>query len=208
MVQFIHTMLKRSGFRKKTLNEVIAQQAKKKRTTGIVVRHRASKKVKVHWKPPAWFMAIPTGSHGSSPVQKRLWKLTSDFVRIYDFEMYGVCASCGKIIGDWKDGDAGHYKAWAVCNNYFKFNRINLAYQCSNCNRLSDGVVGTNFGETLKKRRGQNILQEIELRNNALHGGKFDNVVLVQMAQDLLVTFSETFIKPDYYEKVIEKIED
>ena len=73
---------------------------------------------------------------------------------------------------------------------------------------MSDGVVGTNFGETLKKRRGENILQEIESRNNALHGGKFDNVVLVQMAQDLLVTFSETFIKPDYYEKVIEKIED
>lgn len=205
--------MKRGTFKKKTLNEVIAQQKTKRLTTGRIKRSRAikkpkTKKIKQHWKPPAWFMAIPTGSHGSNPIQKRLWKLTSDFVRIFDFETYGVCASCGKRIEHWQDGDCGHYKAWAVCNNYFKFNQINLAYQCSNCNRLSDGVTGTSFGETLKKRRGETILERIEFYNNALHGGKLNDIIIVQMAQDLLVQFSLTTIKPDYYEKVIEKIEN
>ena len=189
----------KSGFKQAKKGHFGASRAIKKPKT---------KKIKEHWKPPAWFMAIPTGSHGNNPIQKRLWKLTSDFVRIFDFETYGVCASCGKRIENWQDGDCGHYKAWAVCNNYFKFDQINLALQCSNCNRLSDGVTGTNFGETLKKRRGENILEKIEFYNNALHGGKLNDIIIVQMARDLIELFKQTIIKPDYYEKVCEKINE
>lgn len=39
-------MLKRSGFKPKTLDEVIEQQAKKKRTKSLVARHKAVKKPK------------------------------------------------------------------------------------------------------------------------------------------------------------------
>ena len=205
--------MKRGTFRKKSYDEAIAQLSKKKRTTWIIRGHRAikkprQKKIKVHWKPPAWFMVIPLGSHGNNPIQKRLWKLTSDFVRIFDWELYGVCASCGKKIQHWQDGDCGHYKAWSVCNNYFKFDKRNLALQCSNCNRLSDGSIGHNFGETLKKRRGDHILQSIENHKYNLHGGKLENIKLVQLAKEMVDTIHKEFtIKPDYYEKIIEKLE-
>jgi len=215
--------MKRTAFKKKSYDDLIKSSILKKKEQirksinnapksskkMRILSHNVYKKVKVHWKPPAWFMSIPTGSHGSNPVQKRLWKLTSDFVRIYDFEQYGVCASCNNIILNWEDGDCGHYKAWAVCNNYFKFNRINLSYQCKNCNRLSDGNVGHTFGETLKKRHGENHLKNIEDNNSKLHGGKLDNIKLVEIARHLIDIFkTETILKPDYYEKVIRKIEE
>jgi len=154
-------------------------------------------------------MVIPAGSHGSNPVQKRLWKLTSDFVRICDFETHGACASCCNRMESWQDGHCGHYKAWSVCNNYFKYDRMNLSLQCPNCNRLSDGVVGTRFGMTLRKRHGDGHLDNIESKNKSYQGGRFESMKLVDMARELVESFrTETNAKPDYYEKVIEKIED
>lgn len=206
--------MKRGTFRQKSYQEKITQLSTKKRPTGLIRGHKGIKKtkvkkLKVYWKPPVWFMAIPTGSHGSNPIQKRLWKLTSDYVRILETEKYGVCASCGKNIGNWQDGDCGHYKAWSVCNNYFKYDQMNLAFQCNNCNRLSDGNVGHNFAETLMRRYGADHLENIEKRNAELHGGKLDDVKLIVIAEDIINHFKYyTIQKPDYYEKVIEKIEN
>lgn len=203
-------MLKRSGFSKPTLEKVIASRSKPRkaleRATMPKVKRKGASKVKVHWKPPAWFMAIPVGSHGSNPVQKRLWKLTSDYVRIFDAEKYGVCASCPNRIENWQNGDCGHYKGWTSCHNYFKFNRINLSWQCNYCNRLSDGSIGYRFSETLKMRHGNTILDDIEKINNIHHGGKFDDFKLVEMARGLLMDFEMgTVQKPPYYETVLEK---
>src|SRR6185503_4390177 len=39
---------------------------------------------------PAWVKAIPMGKHGSGHLQKRLWRLKSDFVRIRDWIAFGT----------------------------------------------------------------------------------------------------------------------
>lgn len=205
--------MKRSGFKRPTLEKIIAAQSKPRKPLKssklTKAKRKGGNKVKVHWKPPAWFMVIPTGSHGSNPVQKRLWKLTSDYVRIFDAENHGVCVSCDNKIDSWKDGDCGHYKGWTSCNVYFKFARINLSWQCSYCNRLSDGSVGFRFSQTLKKRHGDHVLSQIETDNKTFHGGKFENIILVEMAKELVEEFKKnTSQKPDYFESVLMKMEE
>lgn len=207
--------MKRGTFKKPTLEQVIAYRNKPRKALkrskipldsskkkNVVKR---TKKVKEHWKPPAWFMVIPPGSHGSNPIQKRLWKLTSDFVRIRDWETWGTCVSSGKRIEHWKDGDCGHWKPWAVCNAYFKFHTINLSLQGKNDNRGNGGEVGYKFAEEMKRRYGDNILEVIEEENQAHQGQKFDNVKLVMMAHSLVVAMSKLSDKPDYYGEMMER---
>lgn len=57
----------------------------------------------------AWIKAIPPStSHGTGTLQKRLWRLVSDFVRIRDWYKYGTCVATGVKIENWRSGDAGH----------------------------------------------------------------------------------------------------
>ena len=139
------------------------------------------------FKPPKWYMAIPTGSHGNTPAQKRYWKVVSDMVRQRDFKKYkGRCVSCPKRLGSWKDGDAGHYKAWSVCNSYFKYELTNLALQCKNCNRASDGEIGHRFGEELKRRYGEHHLLWISEENERWRGVKMETHEIVERVEKLL----------------------
>ena len=125
------------------------------------------------YKPPKWFTSIKLGSHGNTPAQKKYWKVVSDTYRQADFEAYnGKCVSCPTILERWQDGQLAHFKAWSVCNSYFKYQRENLALSCPNCNRLSDGVVGANFAKELQKRHGNHILEWIEKTNLGFRGQK------------------------------------
>lgn len=138
------------------------------------------------YKTPAWFNKIPYGSHGNNAVQKRYWKLISDTYREEDFIKYkGKCVSCPLVLDHWKDGDLAHFKRYSVCNSYFKYERKNLALSCKGCNRNDDGVVGFRFGEELKRRHGDHIIEWIEKTNLAYRGQKIEAWELVEKASRL-----------------------
>lgn len=187
--------MKRSGFKKKTLEEVKEKQASKIARTKAKPRKAIKRKVKAKkpaktpqkgYKPPSWFMSIPYGSHGSTPTQKRYWKATSDFIRKRDFEKYGgKCVSCPRILADWKDGDCAHFKKYSVCNSWFKFHHTNLALSCKKCNKRDDGVVGHAYGEELKRRHHKAIVDWIETTNRCYKGQKMEQWEIVEKVLEM-----------------------
>lgn len=134
------------------------------------------------YKPPKWFQKIkPSNGHGSSPTQKRFWRVVSETYRQEDFEKYnGRCVSCAKRLHDWKDGQLAHYKAYGACNSWFKFDRMNLALSCAACNFRDDGPVGYAFGQELKRRHGEDILEKIEKENQKYIGQKMHEKEIVE----------------------------
>ena len=80
---------KRALERKKERDATKPKKATKKRTA---VKKSANKKKSRSL--PTWLKAIPESkAHGAGTYQKRLWRLTSDYVRIRDWYEYGVCAA-------------------------------------------------------------------------------------------------------------------
>jgi len=166
------------------------------KATKSTLRTKKSSKAKIDpskrvinkgYKPPAWFMTIPVGSHGNSPTQKRYWKVISNFVRQRDFNKYnGRCVSCKVKLERWQDGQAAHFRAWGACNSYFKFHPDNCALSCSFCNHIDDGVIGHNFGVELKRRYGDKHLNWIEKENNKYRGIKLENQEIVERVEKLL----------------------
>lgn len=162
--------MKRSGFAPKGKN---ATRKRKKTSLGV-------------YRPPAWFNAIKPGSHGNTPAQKRYWKVISDTYREEDFKKYNrKCVSCGTRLEHWKDGDLAHFKKYSVCHSWFKYERKNVALSCKGCNQRDDGVVGYYFGEELKRRHGDHIIEWIEKVNEAYRGQKIETWELVEKTAKL-----------------------
>lgn len=194
--------MKRTGFKKLTYEEVLAKKIAKdatrlkhppQRATSLTTGYKPRKATTSRkitnkgYKPPDWFRSIPLGSHGSNPTQKRYWKVVSNLVRQRDFKKYhGKCVSCNARLERWEDGQAAHWKAWSVCNSYSKYELLNLALSCSNCNRLSDGQIGTLFGKELQRRYGVNVLTLIEEGSNKLRGVKMQDYEIVARVEKLL----------------------
>ncbi len=148
-----------------------------------------------------WLGKIPLGSHGSGAIQKKYWKVTSDFVRIRDAsEFAGRCISCGKRM-DWQDLQAGHCKSWASCRGYSKWDMLNIFGQCSYCNHNADALVGKNFTEEIKKRYGKERLDYIE-NLSKYPSEKLEDFEIVDMMKTRLREMADLPIQPDYYYKV------
>lgn len=184
--------MKRSGFKQKP-RKPMKRTALKARVA--VKRPKRPTVKRKGYQVPKWFKSIPAGSHGNTPTQKKFWKVISNFTRQRDFNKYGTCVSCPRHIDSWQSGDAAHFKRYSVCNSYFKFNPDNIALSCKNCNRNDDGVVGHNFGETLKKRYGDKHLIWIEKQNLKHRGEKLDDQTIVEIVEKLLDE-NEWFILP------------
>jgi len=150
-----------------------------------------------------WVKAIPKGSHGSGDLQKRLWRLTSDFVRIRDWTNYTVSVSTGLYIENWRDGDAGHYKPYSTCNGIFKFDEINIHLQDKKSNGFGGADDGYKFGDTLKVRYGPNILNTIEVRNRETPNTLKTTQILEKMEYYIL-SMGNFYERPDYYDRVME----
>jgi hypothetical protein len=140
----------------------------------------------MRYQVPKWFKSLPQGSHGATPSQKKAWKVVSDFVRQRDWEKYKRCVSCGTYLESWQKGQAGHYRAWSLCNGIFKYDLRNVALQCAACNYHSDGKIGHTFAEELKRRYGDNILDELNDEDRKHRGKKVEEWQLVEMCAKLL----------------------
>lgn len=193
--------MKRSGFKQKPTKPM-------KRTPLKRVSPNKVKKSKTSiykWTPPKWIGGIPHGSHGNTSIQKKAWKVTSDYSRISDFNKYGgVCPGCNEWKFDtWKDGQAGHWKAWGSIHAYGKYELKNLCMICSTCNKYENGQIGFNIGAELLDRHGIDVhdyINRVDIENT---GKKLDDIILVGLIEILIDKMKYLPEKPDWYDKVV-----
>lgn len=202
--------MKRSGFKKKSFSEYKPMKRTPLRT---ISPNKVIKKKKTSiykWTPPKWIGPIPQGSHGSTSIQKKLWKVVSDFVRIKDFYLHGsICFGCLEHkIHNWKDGQAGHWKSWGYSNSYAKYEIRNLLMICANCNNNEDGLIGHRVGQQLIKMYGKNNEAYIVEQNNIYRGKKMEEIVLVGMIEMFINKMSELPEQPEYWNKVMSKLDE
>lgn len=154
---------------------------------------------------PKWVKAIPESqAHGSGTLQKRLWRLVSDYVRIRDFHAYGgVCIATGVKIGHWSQGDAGHWKSYSICRGLFKFDPINIHLQSKTSNGWGGQEIGHAYGENLKKRYYNGILDVINDANK-LQSLKFSEIQVLDETERIINLMGALKQKPSYYSRVVE----
>lgn len=141
---------------------------------------------------------IPLGSHGNTPTQKRLWRVTSDLVRIKDFMKYGKCVSCDKRFYSWEESQGGHYKAYAVCRGYTKFNTKNIFGQCKYCNGSFSGhEVGKRFYDEIVRRHGKKRIAEINTYNT-IPIEKVEDSVCEKMIYQRIKEIKKLDYQPEY----------
>lgn len=194
--------MKRSGFKQKTLEEVKARQAEKRSKLA-----NTTSKVLKTTKVPRWVKSIPESqAHGSGTFQKRLWKLTSDYVRIRDFYKYRTCAATGKRFEHWKDSHAGHLKPYSTCNCLFKFDVRNIHAQHGNSNKFGNYDDFRNFEKEVKRRGYDWDLFEVE--NNKENGCRLYDTDVIERMKELLTEMKGLPEQPDYYERATLLLEE
>ena len=151
-------------------------------------------------KTPKWVLAIPKGSHGSGDLQKRLWRVVSDYVRIRDWTVYGRCVATGRVISHWKDGDAGHFKAYSKCNGIFKFNPINIHLQSKSSNGFGDFDVG----KPTRKSRSIGMAKELSTasKGDRATSHKFTTAEIRDMMRLYITFHGPSDEQPDYLDRV------
>jgi len=155
-----------------------------------------------HYVPPKWIGCIPQGSHGSSSIQKKYWKLVSDYIRIHDTEKYGICISCLRKI-TYETCQAGHFKSWASCRGYSKWDIQNIFAQCAFCNTgFNSNEVGASFKENIIQRHGKDRFNYIE-NLSSYPSEKMEDFVIVDKMRAIVILMENLKQKPPYYEKII-----
>lgn len=161
------------------------------------------------YKIPKWVKSIPKGSHGSGDLQKRLWKLVSDYVRIRDWYAYNKrCVATGEYIPTWKDGQAGHFISYSICNSMFRFDIWNIHLQSAKSNAWGGQSIGHAFGEELKRRYGEDFLEELKAENRSWLGKKVENYLVVEEIIAILHLMKSLPERPEYFDRVMSKIHD
>lgn len=156
----------------------------------------------------SYLTKIPTGSHGSNPTQKRYWKIVSDIVRIRDWHKYKRCISCKKYIYSWKELQAGHFKSWATCRGYSKWDTLNIFGQCAYCNTGFNGnEVGALFKEGIIERHGQERMDYIN-KLSACPSEKMDNQIIEGKIIEAINSMKDLPEQPEYYQLVIKELKN
>lgn len=167
-------------------------------------RSRISK-AKVPKGLPSWIKAIPEGAHGSGTLQKRLWRLTSDYVRIRDFLEFGTYIDSGEKILDWNDAQAGHWRSYSQCHGMYKFNIDNIHAQTPKGNSWPTGTTWDNYRRNLIKRYGEEYVEYIDRINRPEHWRvPITKDMVLRDIESKIGAISFLRIKPPYYKRMIE----
>lgn len=151
--------------------------------------------------PPKWLNKVPLGAHGATSIQKKYWRVVSDTVRMRDFKL--GCISCGRKPESWQGLQAGHYKSWASCRGYSKWDMLNIFGQCGFCNTgFNSNEVGANFKEGILLRHGLERLVYIQ-QLSAHPTEKMEDHVIVEKIRTLILDMKVFENKPDYYYLVV-----
>lgn len=97
-------------------------------------------------------------------LKKKLWKLTSEFVRRRGVDHNGnaECVTCG-LVRHWKCLQAGHFIPKARGLSVY-FDLMNLAPQCYRCN-INLGGNGPNFYAWMLAERGQSVIDDLQAKS-------------------------------------------
>lgn len=90
----------------------------------------------------------------------------------------------------------------------FKFDIWNVHMQSKRSNAWGGQSIGYYFGEELKRRYGETFLQELEEENRKHVNEKVDNEKVVQEMLAILELMKSLPEQPDYYERVMTKINE
>ncbi len=161
------------------------------------------KKAKAKKKVPySWLKCIPEGSHGSGTIQKRLWKVTSDYVRIRDFYDWGYTID-GKKLTYWRESQAGHYREYSICNGMFKFALINIHAESPQSNNFKDSDVRDKIEAELERRYGVGYKERMR-NTNKDSSVVFSEEDVIEQIKFVLSLMKNYPAKPDYYERATE----
>jgi hypothetical protein len=153
-------------------------------------RLRSISSLRRAYKVPDWYNKItPSAGHGAGVIQKRAWRVVSEYVRKRDFSRYGgKCISCETILARWEDGQACHFLPYTLCNAIYKFDPENIFLGCSTCNRnfAKNNAVGYRMADEMRRRTNEpNIVELIEYTNLQYHGQKLEAWHLVELVARL-----------------------
>lgn len=204
--------MKRGNWRQQPLSEKLEKQAKKRerllskpkklRRTPLAKRAKTQNlPSKPHARVlPPFLKAIPESqSHGSGTFQKRLWRLTSDYVRIRDFYAYGCCVATGKKFETWKESHAGHLKPYTKCNALFKFDIRNIHAQHGNSNKWGNYDTFKDF-EKVVRNRGYDF-DLFEKENRDAQGSSLRDSEVLEEIKKRLILMKDLPEKPDYFDR-------
>lgn len=155
---------------------------------------------------PSWLKAIPEGSHGSGTVQKRLWRVVSDYTRLRDWYYHkGVCVASGIKLSDWREGQAGHFLSYSTCNGLFKFDERNVHLQSAHSNQWGRREDWQLYEATLIQRYGVEYINMLEDENRA-SPLKFTVEQTKDKIQEILKKMATLPEQPEYYKRVMKLI--
>ena len=147
-----------------------------------------------------WIKAIPEGSHGSGTLQKRLWRATSDFVRLRDWYKYRSCTATNRPIERWQDGQAGHFISYSKCNGMFKFDTDNIFLQSAYSNAWGDYDDWLEFERNIKLRGVDTEALRIKNRDMPL---KFSDYEIIALMKEILEKMKSLPEQPAYYKRAV-----
>lgn len=151
---------------------------------------------------PAWVKAIPMGKHGSGHLQKRLWRLKSDFVRIRDWTAFGTFIDTGEPIRHWNDAQAGHYRSYAECRGMFKFHEMNIHAQTAQGNSWPTSTTWENYRNNLTARYNPEYIAAIDASNKNWPVHITTEMVWNEIERTIhMISMLET--KPPYWNRMI-----
>jgi rubredoxin len=98
--------------------------------------------------------------HGKKGLIHTLDRVFSEYIRRRDANSFGLCRciTCGRY-GNWQyEMDAGHF----ISRNKpsIRFNPLNAAAQCPNCNRFSSGKQ-YEFGLAIDRKYGKGTAEQL-----------------------------------------------
>ena len=130
--------MRRTGFKKKTFDEIKSNQKKRSGTKPKVVKKKSV-------------------ASQLKPFKAKLWELCKQITRL----KYGnICYTCGKtglVGGGWQ---TGHFIPSSVGGAYLRYDLRNLRPQCYYCN-INLGGNGSSFYKNLVERENQQYVDEI-----------------------------------------------
>lgn len=80
------------------------------------------------------------------------WFVTSLYVRIRDYKMWGCCIGCGKTVNSWRDLQGGHFINTKTCGFDLLFDLKNVNGECGGCNAYDKQKLG--YERRLDERYG------------------------------------------------------
>lgn len=149
---------------------------------------------------PSWLKAIPESqSHGAGTYQKRLWRVTSDYVRIRDWYKYKVCAATGIRFDHWKESHAGHLKPYSNCNALYKFDVRNIHMQHGNSNKWGNFDTFKDF-EKVVRNRGYDF-DAFERENRKAIGSRLYDSDVEEQIKKTLRLMKKLPEQPSYFDR-------